>query len=73
MANRIKTGDPANRILDRLELRGRLDALSDGDKQIIRWRLEGVSQREIGQRLGSTSVQICRRMKQIKAELMRIS
>ena len=70
MADKIKTSDTTNRILDRLELRGWLNALSDTDKQIIRWRLEGVSQREIGQRLGLTSVQTCRRMKRIKAKLM---
>ena len=50
-----------------------LDALNDEDKQIIRWRLGDVNQREIGKRLVLTDVQMCRRMKRIKAELMRVS
>lgn len=71
MAGRIRTGDPSSRIIDRISIQERLEELSEGDRQIIRWRLEGLSQREIGKRIGLTDAQMCREMKRIKAEITR--
>ena len=71
MGERIRTGDPSTRIIDRISLYERLEELSEGDKQIVRWRLEGLSQREIGKRMGLSDVQMCREMKRIKAEITR--
>lgn len=71
MGERIRTGDPSTRIIDRISLYERLEELSEGDKQIVRWRLEGLSQREIGKRMGLSDVQMFREMKRIKAEITR--
>lgn len=72
MSERIRTGDPSSRIIDRIAIQERLEELSEGDKQIVRWRLEGLSQREIGKRIGLSDVQMFREMKRIKAEITRI-
>jgi len=72
MADRIRVDDFTVKTLDRISIRERLEALSESDRQIIYWRLEGVTQREIGKRIGLTSVQMCREMKRIKAELTQI-
>lgn len=72
MGERIRMEDPSSRIIDRISFHERLEELSDSDRQIIQWRLEGLSQREIGKRMGLSGVQMCREMKRIKAEITRI-
>lgn len=71
MGERIRIEDPSSRIIDRIAIQERLEELNEGDKQIIRWRLEGLSQREIGKRMGLSDVQMCREMKRIRAEITR--
>lgn len=69
LKHQTSVNDFATRTIDRISIQERLESLSDNDKQIIRWRLEGLSQREIAKRMGLTAVQMCREMKRIKAEI----
>ena len=71
MGERIRIEDPSSRIIDRMAFQERLEELNEGDRQIIRWRLDGLSQREIGKRMGLSDVQMHREMKRIKAEITR--
>ncbi len=72
IANRISGKDVTAKTIERLSIHERLESLSENDRQIIRWRLDGLTQREIARRKGLTDVQMCREMKRIKAELMRV-
>lgn len=67
MAERIKIKDYSENMVERITITQQMEALSDTDKKIIHWRLEGLTQREIANRMGLTDVQMCRRMKRIKA------
>ena len=53
---KISANDFAARTIDRISIKERLESLSENDKQIIRWRLDGLSQREIAKRKGVTDV-----------------
>ena len=65
---KISANDFAARTIDRISIQERLESLSENDKQIIRWRLDGLSQREIAKRKGLTDVQMCREMKRIRRQ-----
>lgn len=71
MAHRISVKDFTAKTIERLSIQERLEGLSERDRKIIRWRLEGMTQREIAKRIGLTDVQMCREMKRIRDELMR--
>ena len=68
IAYKVRTDDFTAKTINRISIQERLEALSDSDKQIIRWRLDGLSQREIAKRKGLTDVQMCREMKRIRRQ-----
>ena len=70
MAERIRVEDTSRKAIDRISIQERLEGLSEDDRQIIHWRLEGLTQREIGKRIGLSDKQMCERMKRIRREIM---
>ena len=65
----LAKADPTEKIDTRLDFAAKLEELSEDDRQIIRWRLEGFTQAQIGKRLGVTPTQMCRRLKRIRRQL----
>ena len=68
MAYKVRTDDFTAKTIDRISIQERLESLNDSDRQIIRWRLDGLSKREIAKRKGLTDVQMCREMKRIRRQ-----
>lgn len=48
-----------------------LEAMNEREREIVRLRLEGLSQREIGLKIGLNDVQMCRAMKRIRRQFER--
>lgn len=72
MGERIAVDDTSNMVIDRISVHERLEVLSSSDQQIINWRLDGLSQREIARRIGLSDVQMCRTMKRIRRQLEQV-
>ncbi len=68
MGERIAVEDTSSMVIDRISVHERLNKLNESDRQIIDWRLEGLSQREIGKRMSLTDVQMFREMKRIRRQ-----
>lgn len=66
--DRITVDDFTAETIESLSIRERLESMSENDRQIIRWRLEGLTQREIARRKDLTDVQMCREMKRIRRQ-----
>ena len=70
MSNRIAKADPTERTAERIDLRRVLEEMNEADRKIIRRRLEGDTQREIGRSIGLNDMQMCRMMKRIRRQLV---
>ena len=68
----IGRDDVSDEIISKILFRQAITALSEADKQMLLWRLEGATQREIARRIGLNESQISRKMKRIRAEIMRV-
>ena len=54
-----------------MTVRMALEVMNEQEREIVRLRLKGLSQREIGLRIGLNDVQMCRAMKQIRRQFKR--
>lgn len=69
MQSIIKQADPTDDIINQIDTAAMLEELLPTDKQMIQWRMEGMTQREIGKRIGLSDKQMCMEMKRIRRQL----